>query len=58
MVNNARWRRHIVMRRRKGQVALSHEDVVSACEVPAESIPYEDAIVIAAEALRASGGGE
>ena len=58
VVDNACWRRHIVMRRRKGQVALSHEDVVSACEVPAESIPYEDAIVIAAEALRASGGGE
>jgi len=58
VVDNACWRKHIVARRRRGQAVLSYEDVASASEVPAESIPYEDAIVIAAETLRASGGDE
>jgi len=50
-VDNKRWRKHIVVQFRQDQPALSFADVDSRSAVCAEIVPYEDAIVRAAEAL-------
>lgn len=58
VVDNRRWRKHIVIRGDGAGPSLFHEPVRTAVEAPSETIPYEVAIVRAAEALLTNPTGE
>jgi len=58
VVDNRRWRKHIVIRSDGSGPSLFHEPVRTEAEVPSEVIPYEVAIVQAAEALLSDPTGE
>jgi len=53
VVDNINWRQHLVVRKGGEGIKLTPVPVVSQTEIPKEQIPYEEAIVQAAEALMA-----
>lgn len=58
VVDNQRWRKHIVIRGDGSDPSLFHEPVRTTLEASSETIPYEVAIVRAAEALLTNPTGE
>lgn len=53
VVDNVNWRQHLVMKQDGEDCTMSNVPVISQTEIPKEQIPYEEAIVQAAEALMA-----
>jgi len=53
VVDNIGWRQHLVVRKGGEGINLTPVPVVSQTEIPKEQIPYEEAIIQAAEALMA-----
>jgi len=51
VVDNVHWRQHLVMQQDGEDCTMRHVPVISRTEIPKEQIPYEEAIVQAAEAL-------
>jgi len=53
VVDNVHWRQHLVMKQDGEDCTMRNVPVISQTEIPKEQIPYEEAIIQAAEALMA-----
>ena len=56
-LDNAEWRRHIIVTQENGAPVTATAKVVSNRALPEEIVPYEGAIVRAAQSLESMDGG-